>query len=88
LNSTVLQTSPLPHIPMIQEPSGNRCSQSRQSVCAKTDAAVGQTAQAGISDAERLDELGFDGLWVDAVIERSGAYFDVPAAAVRRRTRG
>jgi hypothetical protein len=57
LNSTVLQTSPLPHIPMIQEPSGNRCSQSRQSVCAKTDAAVGQTAQAGISDAELVAHI-------------------------------
>jgi hypothetical protein len=34
------------------------------------------------------DELTFAGQWTDEVLQRSGAYFDVPAAAVRRRTRG
>jgi hypothetical protein len=37
---------------------------------------------------ERVQELTFDGPWVQEVIERSGAYFDVPARAVRRRVGG
>jgi hypothetical protein len=86
LNSTVLQTSPLPHIPMIQEPSGNRCSQSRQSVCAKTDAVVSEVPQ-GLSDEERDDEMTFQGKWVEEFAELR-AKFDVKAQAVRRRTCG
>jgi hypothetical protein len=34
------------------------------------------------------DELAFDGRWTDEVLARAGVYFDVPAAAVRRRMRG
>jgi hypothetical protein len=141
LNSSIPQTPPIPLIASFPSSEGNRCSQSRQSVCAKTDAAVGQTAQAGISDAElvahiadcrllmrlaqarfrgshaakdlqdaefweaRMDEgikarqdasierkaaeaqdgLTFAGKWTDEVLARSGAYFDVNPAAVRRR---
>ncbi len=34
---------------------------------------------------ERLDSMTFAGDWTQEVLARSGAYFDVPAAAVRRR---
>jgi hypothetical protein len=36
---------------------------------------------------ERLDGLTMGGNWTDEVLERSGAYFDVSPAAVRRRMR-
>jgi hypothetical protein len=79
LNSTVLQTSPLPHIPMIQEPSGNRCSPVKADV-------VSEVPQ-GLSDEERDDEMTFQGKWVEEFAELR-AKFDVKAQAVRRRTCG
>jgi hypothetical protein len=74
-NSSIPQTPPLPLIASFPAQEGNRCSQSRQSVCAKTDAAVSEVPQ-GLSDEERLDELSFDGHWVLEITE------------LRRRMRG
>jgi hypothetical protein len=83
LNSTVLSTPPLPQFGMLQEPQETGCKSLRQGE-------VGEIAQAEqeLDDAIREQELTFDGPWVDEVLARSGAYFDVPAAAVRRRMRG
>jgi hypothetical protein len=38
--------------------------------------------------ARRIDESTFQGEWTQEVLARAGAYFDVPAKAVRRRTLG
>jgi hypothetical protein len=85
-NSSIPQTPPLPLIASFPAQEGNRCSQSRQSVCAKTDAAVSEVPQ-GLSDEERDDEMTFQGKWVEEFAELR-AKFDVKAQAVRRRTCG
>jgi hypothetical protein len=76
LNSTVPQTFAIPQFPMLQEPQETGCKSLRQGE-------VGEIAQ-----AEQDDQLAFNGRWTDEVLARAGVYFDVPAAAVRRRMRG
>jgi len=51
-----------------------------------------EEAQAAVLAARRAlhkdQEMTMGGEWTDEVLDRSGAYFDVPAGAVRRRMGG
>ena len=62
----------------LQATSGTSCNREQQA-----DIAVGDVRR-----DESDDGLTFAGAWTDEVLARAGAYFDVPAAAVRRRMGG
>lgn len=66
-------------------PSFNCCSAAEGICPQQADMPVSAVLQA---ESDLDDEMTFSGRWTDEVLARAGAYFDVPAAAVRRRMRG
>jgi hypothetical protein len=69
----------MPQFGMLPESQETGCKQSAPCAEGKNAGAMSESAD---------DELAFDGRWALEVIERTRACFDVPAAAVRRRTLG
>jgi len=69
----------------VGDPAGARIYLDRMTAVIKSRTPEHQAAiEAEIE--RRIDELTFGGRWTEEVLSRAAAHFDVPAAAVRRRT--